>query len=361
MRGKNNIVIWLLMKNSLRKIIFTLMIVVLSVLSKAQPLYTFDSLSINVLNGQDNWVDQTGAGIATIYMDTTAVNGTQIASPISMLFYQPAFVSRVNDSAFSFPKYSGNETDAVIQFDVRGSYVALFALGYDLNNNGSLDTAVGEVGPAFGIWDKNFAIQTANLDTLLKAPFGLGNSVFDWYRIQMRIDFTANAGLGTGSLYYLNLSAGDTTYISIPGLQNINLRLNNMNASAQAQNWNAMFLILTSNGGVQTAVDNLLASANSIVGIQENYSGEFSSYLYPNVPNPFKSFTTIKYFIAKRSVVNIHIFDSDGRKLYTIFSENPEQGLHEVKIEGAKLSNGIYYYQIETEDFVDSKKMIRME
>jgi hypothetical protein len=349
------------MKNSSRQLVFTFLMIVLPLFSKAQSTYTFDSLNINVLNGQDNWIDQSGQGVATIYLDTTIVNGTQIASPVLSLFYLPAFVTRVNDSVFSFPNYSGNETNAIMQFDTRGSYVAHFALGYDLNNDGRLDTAAGEVGPSFGIWNQHFAIQTANLDTLLNAPFGMGNSVFDWYRIQMRIDFTANGGLGMGSLYYLNLSDGDTAYISIPGLQNINLQLNNMNVAATPQNWNAMFLILTSNGGIQTAVDNLIVSTNSLVGIQENNSEKFSSYLVQNAPNPFNSFTTIKYFITEPSMVNIHVFDSGGRKVYTIVNENAEQGHHEVNIDGSKLSNGIYYYLIETEYFIESRKMIRMK
>jgi hypothetical protein len=61
---------------------------------KAQAVYTFDSLNTNYLNGQDNWFDQTGAGIAEVYIDTTAVNGTRIASPVLSIFYQPAFVIR---------------------------------------------------------------------------------------------------------------------------------------------------------------------------------------------------------------------------------------------------------------------------
>jgi flagellar hook assembly protein FlgD len=60
-------------------------------------------------------------------------------------------------------------------------------------------------------------------------------------------------------------------------------------------------------------------------------------------------------------MVNIHVFDSGGRKVYTIVNENAEQGHHEVNIDGSKLSNGIYYYLIETEYFIESRKMIRMK
>ena len=329
-----------------------------SVQVKAQPVYTFDSLSINYLDGQDNWFDQTGAGIATVSIDTTIVNGTGIVSPILSLFYQPAFVTRPNDSVFSFPQYSGNETDAIIQFDARGSYVALFALGYDLNGNGSLDTSLGEVGPSFGIWDQNFAIQTANLDTLLKEPFGLGNNVFDWYRIQMRIDFTANGGLGAGSLYYLNLSDGDVTYNAVPGLQNINLQLNNMNINATPQNWNSMFLTLTSNGGTQTAVDNLLPVAGTLAGIRDNVLLSEDTYLKSNFPNPFNSATTIKYFIPGKSVVTINVFDNQGKIIKTILNEVKMPGNYEVVLNGSDLPGGIYYYNIMTEYFTESKKMV---
>ncbi|MBP9922998.1 MAG: T9SS type A sorting domain-containing protein [Bacteroidia bacterium] len=327
----------------------------------AQAVYTFDSLNINLLDGQDNWIDQTGQGVATVYLDTTIVNTTNIASPVASIFYQPAYVTRVNDSNFSFPPFIGNETEAIIQFEARGSYVALFALGCDLNNDGRLDSVLGEVGPSFGIWDQHFAIQTANLNNLLQEPFGVGNSVFDWYRIQLRIDFTANGGLGSGSLYYLNLSDGDSIFIPVTNLQSINLQLGNMNINAAAENWNAMFLLLISNGGIQTAVDNLIASGNSTIGIEENYNNEIRSYLEPNFPNPFTNFTTIKYFIAKRSKVRINVFDAQGKKLLSVVSKNDEIGLNEIRIDGSQLGNGVYYYQIESEHFIKTKKMIRVD
>ncbi len=326
----------------------------------SQPVYTFDNLNLNVIQGQDNWLDQAGLGVGTIVLDTTPINMTNVAIPVLSLFYLPAFISRVNDSAFNFPQFAGNETDAIMQFEARGSYVALFSLGYDINADGSLDTSIGEVGPSFGIWDQQFGIQAANLDTLYLAAFGSGNSVFEWFRIQLRIDFTANGGQGSGSLYYLNLTDGGTSYIAVPGLQNVNLFLDNMNTGASPQNWNSMHLLLMSSGGVQTAVDNLIPNAGTLSSVQSHalLSGKY--YLDTNFPNPFRSSTLIKYFLPAKGNVKIEVFNQQGKKVETLIDAIQPAGEFEVSFDGSNLPAGVYHYHLVTDQFTESKKMVHL-
>ena len=186
--------------------------------------YTFESLTPNTfIHGDDGWVDQAGQGQAVIALDDTG-NGTKVVRHHpTVAFNQSAFITRMNDAAFSFIPFKGTEANAVIQFDANGEHLAMFALGCDWNGDHVLKSADGEIGPAFGVNDRKFSIQEANLGTIHEDGFseggGDGNSGNDWYRIQLHIDFTANGGEGSATLKFLNLTDGDTVYRSVSGLR----------------------------------------------------------------------------------------------------------------------------------------------
>ncbi len=347
-------------------IVFALLLIMaltISTVSKGQSSYDFEKISIyQSLHGKDNWKDKIGQGNAAVYMDATLENGTHIVRPMSsVIFNQPAFITRENDSNYNFQQFSGNETNAVVQFDVTGDYIAIFALGFDWNKDGVLDTAHGEIGPAFGTWDQHFTIVTANTDSIIAMQFGSGNGRSDWYRIQLHINFTTNNGLGSGSLYYRNLTDGDVNFIPIAGLQNINLQLKNMNQNAQPNTWNTMWLQLLADGGNEPAIDNLVPSLKTSTGAHNSNLSLTKSYIEQNFPNPFRSSTSIKYFLPNKSKVTISVFDFCGNKILTLVDEVKSPGAQEVTLDGTNITKGIYYYQIETDQFFYSKKMIRIE
>ena len=95
--------------------------------------------------------------------DATA-NGTKVVRhDKTVVFDRPAYLTRTNEAGFNFVSFSGSETNAIIQFEATGEYVALFALGCDRNGDGWLTSAEGEIGPAFGVFERKLRIQEANL------------------------------------------------------------------------------------------------------------------------------------------------------------------------------------------------------
>ncbi len=238
--------------------------------AQADP-YTFESLTLNTfIDGDDGWVDQAGQGQAVIALDDTG-NGTTVVRHLQTTASnsnQSAFITRVNDSGFNFIPFTGTETEAVIQFDANGEHLAMFALGCDWNGDGVLKSVDGEIGPAFGVNDRKFSIQEANLGTSYEDGFseggGDGDSGNDWYRIQLRIDFTANEGEGSATLKFLNLSHGDTVYRSVSGLRDKPLGLSSMNAQAVPKRWNAMWLHLLTMGSRNPRADNLVPNVNAV-------------------------------------------------------------------------------------------------
>ncbi|HCA41903.1 MAG TPA: hypothetical protein DEP28_01475 [Bacteroidetes bacterium] len=80
--------------------------------------------------------------------------------------------------------------------------------------------------------------------------------------------------------------------------------------------------------------------------------------LYQNFPNPFNPVTNIKFDIIKTANVKITIFDITGREVSLLVNEFKSPGKYSVSFDGFNLSSGIYYYKIETLEYIDVRKMI---
>lgn len=88
--------------------------------------------------------------------------------------------------------------------------------------------------------------------------------------------------------------------------------------------------------------------------------------LSQNYPNPFNPSTVIGYSIPKRCDVIISIFNLLGRTIRTISNENQPAGKYRVDWDGTDQSgravaSGIYFYQIKTDNYVESRKMVLLK
>ena len=80
--------------------------------------------------------------------------------------------------------------------------------------------------------------------------------------------------------------------------------------------------------------------------------------LYQNRPNPFAASTLIGFYLPESSLAEFSVFDVSGRMIKQI-KQNYPAGYHELSIESQELpSPAIYYYQLKTPRFTDTKKMI---
>jgi len=88
--------------------------------------------------------------------------------------------------------------------------------------------------------------------------------------------------------------------------------------------------------------------------------------LHQNYPNPFNPITTINYDLPQQTHVNIMIYDILGREVVKLISEEIPAGYQSITWNarnsfGLQVSAGIYFYQIQTSDFVKTKKMVLLK
>jgi hypothetical protein len=89
-------------------------------------------------------------------------------------------------------------------------------------------------------------------------------------------------------------------------------------------------------------------------------------YLYQNYPNPFNPVTKIKFDIragirSQESEVKLIIYDITGREISILVNEKLNPGTYEVTFDGSNFASGVYFYQLRTGDFVETKKLILLK
>lgn len=85
--------------------------------------------------------------------------------------------------------------------------------------------------------------------------------------------------------------------------------------------------------------------------------------LLSNFPNPFNPSTTINYKIGETGLVEIKIFDVNGRLTNTLVSENRTPGDYSVEwagndSKGNDVAAGMYFYTLSLNGVDESRKML---
>lgn len=77
-----------------------------------------------------------------------------------------------------------------------------------------------------------------------------------------------------------------------------------------------------------------------------------------NYPNPFNPVTKLKFALPQRAHIKLSIFDTLGNEIKIILNKELHAGNHEINFDASNFTSGVYFYRIQTGDFVQTKKMI---
>lgn len=94
-----------------------------------------------------------------------------------------------------------------------------------------------------------------------------------------------------------------------------------------------------------------------ISGVQENFiNARFA--LEDCFPNPATEFTTIKFRTNTTNLVNLSFINNQGRTIKTLLNEERPEGEHLVRAYVGDLPTGVYFYQLKTSFFTQTKKLV---
>ena len=103
-------------------------------------------------------------------------------------------------------------------------------------------------------------------------------------------------------------------------------------------------ILFTSNGGAINSIDE---------DIQPN-----GVYLFQNYPNPFNPSTKIDFRIEEFGPVTLKVYDLLGNEVSTLVNEEKPAGEYSTKFLAEELASGMYFYQLTTQRFTKTKKML---
>lgn len=222
---------------------------------------------------------------------------------------------------------------------------------------------------------------------------GLNWTSINYQKSQLRFENLSSAGLDlymTDAFNILKSTNGGDDWFEIPNGNWGNVQLNLMNVNSRGD----IFLIvnnsiyLTTNNGnswverisglpANSITTNLIFDSKGFLYNVTSMHGIFHSIestltgvtisqnelpveykLYQNFPNPFNPETKIRFNIPSDKFVTLYIYDISGRRIKTLVNENLSSGNYSVTFDASQLSSGVYFYELLTYDFRESKKMI---
>ncbi len=88
--------------------------------------------------------------------------------------------------------------------------------------------------------------------------------------------------------------------------------------------------------------------------------------LEQNYPNPFNPTTTIRFNLPAAASVTLKVFNVGGQLVKTLYSGELSAGSHQLQWDatnelGQKVTSGVYFYQLQSRDFRQVRKMMLMK
>lgn len=126
------------------------------------------------------------------------------------------------------------------------------------------------------------------------------------------------------------------------------------------EHWNnAISKQYSGNLGLNTGIE--LVSGAITTGI-ETGNLKYEGYrLDQNYPNPFRYTTSISYTIPVNAKVIVKVIDANGREMETVENCTKPAGTYTLTIDAKQLPDGTYYYRLQANEFVATKKFIIMK
>ncbi len=152
----------------------------------------------------------------------------------------------------------------------------------------------------------------------------------------INIDLSTDGGLNWTPLI-TNASNNDSIQINVPNIQSTKCRIR----------------VLSTNGFV---VDT--SNANFTICNQTNINAKPQKNLENNIQIQNFNSTQIGYSIAQTSNIKVSVYNSLGKKITTLVNKKEDPGIYKTIFDTRKLSNGIYYYQMQSDNFTLIKRVV---
>ncbi len=108
-----------------------------------------------------------------------------------------------------------------------------------------------------------------------------------------------------------------------------------------------------------SSLDYAVVKYSSVTGINPTTNETADKFeLKQNYPNPFNPGTKISFKIADIGNVSLMVYDINGKEVEILINKQMLPGNYEVAFDASELSSGIYFYELASGEFIQTKKML---
>lgn len=96
-----------------------------------------------------------------------------------------------------------------------------------------------------------------------------------------------------------------------------------------------------------------------VTSVNKSLSGAAGAFeLAQNYPNPFNPSTTIRYVLPRRSHATLTVFSTLGQQVATLVNALQDAGNHDVLFDGSRMASGVYFYRLDADGYVATKRLV---
>jgi hypothetical protein len=207
------------------------------------------------------------------------------------------------------------------------------------------------LGPWSALWNFITTVPPAKPELIAVTPDSIESGSFrfkfNWKKTQYADQYLLQTSDDSTFAYvYKSASTSDTakTLSGFPEGQNYYWRVRASNVSGS---------------GPWSTLSSFPTTPTAVKGEEGGIPTEYS--ISQNYPNPFNPTTKIKFALPQRSLTKLIIYDLLGREIQTLINKELEAGYHEINFDATNFPSGVYFYRIQTGNFIQTKKMILMK
>jgi len=94
---------------------------------------------------------------------------------------------------------------------------------------------------------------------------------------------------------------------------------------------------------------------------QEHLERPIQYSLLQNYPNPFNSKTEVRYGLPTKCEITLEVYNITSERVATLTDQRQDAGYHTVTWNASGMASGIYFYRLQAEDFVQTRKMVLLK
>ncbi len=157
----------------------------------------------------------------------------------------------------------------------------------------------------------------------------------------------------------MTVSENDTFFASIPQ-QPANEKIQYYISAANSNNKTISKPLTAPDGFWEFTIEQITFINNDNIALDETFT------LNQNYPNPFNPNTRISYSLTTPGNIKLIIYNSIGQKIKTLVNKNQNSGEYYVSWDGTdfnsfKVSSGIYFYRLNVNNMIITKKMLLLK